>query len=174
MDLSALTTDSWIQFVTLIVSVINMFVGIAIAIFVRAVGRKTERVANSRAIYEQWYKKKELSLSFPALVRADWELYGGSDKFDAEIQQRIVWYTLIVDVMFNSYVALKRGEYPEEIFLEDMRCHIKPLGENYPEILKHIVEKRGYSGDGIVGEFNKVVTDTMSKEHKPNTGATDA
>ena len=66
-------------------------------------------------------------------------------------------------MLFNSYVAMKKGAYPKEVFDEDIASHFGALAKHDPLAIKEIIETRGYVGEGLVGEFNAIVTRELAK-----------
>lgn len=145
------------DFVQILISIINLGVGILIAINVAKVSRQAERVQNAQAIYEQWTKKKELGMIYDSITKADIEIYNPDKNYDIEKQKRDIYIILIIDVLFNSYVALQKGAFPPSVFNADMDAHMGALIRYDAELIKRLMVERGYIGEGVVGEFYDLV-----------------
>lgn len=132
-------------------------VGVFIALMVRGLAHSQEKIATTQNIYGQWLKKKELSIEYPAITRLDSILYSGGENVSVGDQQVRIWFVLIIDILFNSYVAQKSGLYPKEVYREDMRAHIGRMIRYDSDLVIELMTERGYSGEGIVGEFHEEV-----------------
>ncbi len=152
-----MTAASLADWISVGVAIVNVFVGVAIALALANVAKQNERIQNAQIIFSQWAKKKELSIQFPAIAKVDSALYTPNGTFELESQQQRVWLVLIIDVLFNSFVANKKGAYPSEIFDEDMRAHMGALIRYDKKLLLELMNERGYTGGGVVGEFAELV-----------------
>lgn len=148
------------------VSTLGSLVGVYIAASVRKLSLISERAQATQNIYDQWVRKKELSISTPAITKMDRVLYNQLDPdCDIENQQVRIWLILIIDIIFNSYVASKKGLYAEEIYKEDLRVHLGAIAKYDSKLLNDLMIERGYFGAGVLGEFYAEVSslrDTIS------------
>jgi hypothetical protein len=149
-NLPAGTAADWVG---VLVAVINIVIGVAIAINLHALSRITEKNQSSQAIYDQWMRKKELSIHVPAISELDSKMYSPRMAYDTAGHQRRVYMVLIIDILFNSFLAARNGLYPKEIYDEDMTAHFGAMLRYDADLVETLMVERGYAGAGVVGEF---------------------
>lgn len=160
------------EWVMVLMTIVTSGVGLLIAHRVRESTKVTERLQGAQSIYEQWTKKKELSITVPAITRLDAAVYTPEAAPSLEQQQQKIWIVLIIDIMFNCYIAMKSGNYPKEVFEEDMKVHIGSLARHDPDLLEEAMVERGYLGEGSLGEYYELLSGsiTTAREERSKQG----
>ena len=154
------------EWIMILMTIVTSAVGLLIANRVRESSKVAERLQGAHSIYEQWTKKKELSITIPAITRLDAAVYSPETVTSLEQQQQKIWIILIVDIMFNCYIAMKGGNYPKEVFEEDMKVHIGSLARHDPDLLDEALVERGYVGEGSLGEYYELVSAVIATARK--------
>lgn len=140
-----------------LVGLANAAVGIWIAVSVSRLTRTTEKNQSLQTIYEQWMRKKELSIQVPAISELDAAMYSPDGAYTLKSQQQRVWLVLIIDILFNCYLAAKDGLYPQDVYEEDMEAHLGSMLRFDSAMVDALMRERGYCGKGVVGEFYEEV-----------------